>query len=208
MDDFELISRCAQNDPVARDAFIKQYLGVICGSIRKATNSRFVKFGKRLSPSEYEEVISDLSHDVVIALFKDDCKGLMGYKAKDGCPLGGYIGTIAVRKAIDYWRRKKDENSIQEAEESEFGSSKEMIKAQTDPDAHQFIEAFMNKETTSILLSHLNQDERQLCEYIYFEEMETGAIAKLLNISVDNLYMRKKRLLAKLREIAIQKNIC
>ncbi|MEI8012018.1 MAG: sigma-70 family RNA polymerase sigma factor [Candidatus Omnitrophota bacterium] len=208
MNNIELINGCVDKDPVARDAFIKQYLPVIYGSIRNATRSHFVKFGKRASFDEYDDIVEEISHDVVIALFDNDCKVLKVFEGKDGCPLGGYVGTIAIRKAIDYWRRIKNVDSIQEEEESEWGPSKKMVDAQTDPNAEKAFEGFINKESISILLNALDAAERKLCDQIFFQEQEPAVIAQSLNISIDNFYMRKKRLLEKLRDIAGRKNIC
>ena len=208
MDDFELIKRCAEKDPVARDAFIKQYLPIIYGSIRKASLSRFEKFGKRASHDEYDEIVKEIAHDVVISLFDNDCKVLKDFKGKDGCPLGGYIGAIAVRKAIDYWRRIKNINSIDEEEEREQGPSREIIDAQTDPESEKPFEDFINKESISVLLSFLEKEDRELCDRIFFKEQDPAVIAKELSISIDNFYMRKKRMLEKLKDIAKKKKIC
>ena len=208
MTDSELIQGCITGDKKSREELVLQFLPIIYGSIRNKTKSHFEKYGKRVSYDEHEDIVQELVHDVVISLLDDNCKALKVFEGKNGCPLGGYIGTIAIRKAIDYWRSIKNVTSIQEGEDSDLGQSKELIDAQIDPNAEDAFGGFINKELVSTLLSHLNEDEKYLCDLVFFQELKPEMIAKALTISVDNFYMRKQRLLKKLKDISRQENIC
>jgi RNA polymerase sigma factor (sigma-70 family) len=204
----ELIQGCVTGDKKSKDDFILRFLPIIYGSIRNRTKSHFEKYGKRVSHDELEDIIEELAHDVVISLLDDNCKALKVFEGKGGCPLEGYIGTIAIRKAIDYWRSIKNMTSIQESEDSVLGPSKELIDAQIDSDAEENITGFIHKELVSKLLSYLDKDDKLLCELVFIQEQRSETIAEVLGISIDNLYVRKQRVLRKLRDISQQKKLC
>ena len=206
MTDAELIHQCLNNDRNAWDEFAQRFLPIIYGTIKNTSKDRFEKFGKQLSRDEYEEIVMELAHDVFVSLMADHCKALRKFEGRGGCPLGGYIGTIANRKALDYWRKIKDTESLDE--EVAIGEGKPIKKQDMLSGEHDQLKNLLAKDTVSMLLENLDAQDRKLCELLFLQGMEAKDVAHEIGISVGHFYVRKQRVIQKLKESASKKEFC
>jgi len=200
MDDFELIQGCISGDKKAWDDFVDRYSRLIYDSIIRT----FRKYGADFN----KDVLDDLHNDVFVKLLDSDYKALRIFEARNGCKVATYIRTISVRKGIDFLRRIKPVISIEEDAENEVGTNPRIIEALTVFTTEDSAGAGESVEVSKALLNELNDDELSLCELFFIEKESPEIIADKLGISVDNFYVRKQRVLKKLKRIAKDKNFC
>ena len=206
MTDTELIQGCIDRDKKAWDEFVLRFSRIIYGSIRNTSKNNFEKYGKQVSDYEYKEIVETLAHEVFVSILKDNCRALKNFE--DRCPLGGYIGTIANRKAIDYWRRLRNQESIDAEIDTQEGKMQKSFAGLEDDSTRDGLKGVFNRDTVALLLNSLDDQERKLCELFFIDGLPPNEVAERLEINVDHFYVRKQRLVKKLQEIAIRKNIC
>lgn len=200
MEDSELIKGCVSGDKRYWDAFVEQYSRLIYDSIIRT----FKKFGV----SVINDVIDDLFNDVFLALLKDQCKVLREFEGRNGCTLASYLRTISVRRTIDCWRKQRPTISIEQESDTENGNKLEFIKELIFVEDHDslFKEDAIN--IVNLIFAQLEKDEQRFCELCFIENKDPLEISSIIGISVDNFYVRKQRMLDKLRRIAKDKKIC
>ncbi len=206
MTDAELIKGCIDRDKKTWDEFVIRFSPIIHGSIRNTSKNHFEKYGKRASSFEYDEIVDELSHEVFVSILKDNCIALKKFAGH--CPLGGYIGTIANRKAIDYWRRLRNQESIDAEVDTQEGKMQKSFIGLQDDSTREGLKDIFNRDTVALLLNGLDEQERKLCELTFLDELPPNEVAERLGINVDHFYVRKQRLIKKLKEIAAGKDIC
>lgn len=200
MNDLILIRSCLGKEKKAWDNFIDQFSKLVYSSIIGAFN----KYGAKINDDD----IDDLHNDVFLAFLEDDFHVLRIFEGRNGCSLASYIRTIAVRKTIDYLRRLKSNVSLDEEVDTQKGEKARFIKELAIFDSHRQLEEEESSKIVEMLLMGLDEKEKQLCSLCFFENHEPALAAQQLGISIDNYYVRKQRLLNKLKEIAINKNLC
>lgn len=206
MTDAELIQGCIDHNKKAWDEFVLRFSPIIYGTIKNRSKNHFEKYGKRASHYEYEEIVETLAHEVFVSILKDNCKALKTFGGL--CPLGGYIGTIANRKAIDYWRRLRNQESIDAEIDTQEGKMQKSFVGLEDDSTRDGLKGVFNRDTVALLLNSLDEQERKLCELSFLDELPPNEVAQRLGINVDHFYVRKQRLVKKLKEIAAKKDIC
>lgn len=199
MDDFELIKGCISGDKKCWDAFVTQYTRLIYDSI--------IRTFSRIGESVANDLIDDLHNDVFIRLLDKQCKALREFEGRDGCSLASYIRTISVYTAIGYLRKLKPTISIDAERDEEDGKKTSFIRELSIFDTYRSLEKEEAKETFNQLLSELKEEEKQICQLL-LNNIEPGKIAKQLGIPLKHFYVRKQRLINKLRKIAKDKKIC
>lgn len=200
MDDFELTRSCISGDKKAWDYFVERFSRLIYDSIRRT----FKKYGANLN----EDIIDDLHNDVFLALLDNDYRKLQSFEGRNGCSLASFVRTIAVNKTIDYWRRLRPEISIDEQDETSESKRTKFFKELMTFDTHDSLEQEDIDRRVGVLLGELTEEEKQFCQLCFNDGLKPADIANQLGISVDNFYVRKQRLLNRLKKIAQDKNVC
>ena len=186
MKDFELIQGCISRDKQSWDSFVERFTRLIYDSILKTL--------KRYAWPADQQILDELHNDVFVYLLDNDCKILRAFRGDNGCELPHYIRTITVRKTVDYLRKQKRVYSIDE-------------RILTPEMVERALERQEDIETVDMLLAELKDDDRRLCRMFFKEGRRPEDIASQLGISVDNFYVRKQRVLRKLKQIAVSKKI-
>lgn len=200
MNDFELIKGCTAGDKQSWDCFVEQFSRLIYDSIRRT----FRKYGANFN----EDIINDLHGDVFLSLLDNGYRKLRSFEGRNGCTLASFVRIIAVNKTIDYWRRLRPEVSIDEQDETSESKKAKFFKELMTFDTHDSLEKEDIDQRVGILLGELTEEEKQFCQLCFNDGLKPADIAKQLGISVDNFYVRKQRLLNRLKKIAQDKNIC
>lgn len=200
MDDFELINGCISCDKKSWDIFVERFTRLIYDSIIRT----FKKYGAEIN----QDLIDDLHNDVFVFLLDNQYKTLKAFEGRNGCTLASYIRTISVRKTIDYWRRLKPTISIDQEEDSEEGKKQKFFSELAIFDEHESLEQEDMLQMFEALFQSLQEDERRFCQLCFIDNQKPEEAAKQLGISIDNFYVRKQRILNRLRQIAKDKGIC
>ena len=135
---------------------------------------------------DIEECVSDVFADVFFAL---------GEKSKLSGELKGFIGTVAKRRAIDYYRHaksnKKDTISIEEDSvgqiSCEFDVEEEIIDSEINRMVYDCVQALGEPDSSIII-------------YKYYYNKSSGEIAEILSMKPSAVRMRCSRALTRLKE--------
>lgn len=195
-----LLQRCLSGEKQAWDEFVKQYSRLVYDSIIRTFN--------RFSSFRENDVIGDLHNDVFLALLKDQYQALRRFEGRNGCRLASYIRTISVNITINYLKRKKPTISIHEEYDTEDGKRARFIKELAIFDPYDLLEAKETIEAVNRLFSRLKEDEKEFCKLYFIDGVEANEMAKHSGITVDYFYVRKQRMIDKLRKIAKEEKIC
>ncbi len=163
----------------AHKALVDEYINYVYTIV-------YNKLRSTLRHEDIEECVSDVFADVFLGL--DDQSNYEG-------DLKGYIGTVAKRRAIDYYRRQKnrrivpisinDEN-INELT-SEFDVEREVIGSETQRIIFDKIKLLGEPDSTIII-------------YKFYYNKSSTEIATILSMKASAVRMRSSRALKRLKE--------
>lgn len=200
MDDFELIEGCVLGNKQCWDEFVEKFSRLIFDSILRT----FRKYGANIN----NDVIDDLHNDIFVILLKGQCKALKEYEGRNGCSLASYLRTISVRRTIDYLRKQRPTVSIDQEIDTEEGKKLQFIKELSVFDDSYSFNKEDAKKVVDLVFAELKEEEKKFCSLCFMENKNPEDLAKLFNISVDNVYVRKQRMLNRLKQIVKDKKIC
>jgi RNA polymerase sigma-70 factor (ECF subfamily) len=192
--DFNLIQRCLAKDKKAWDEFVERYSHLIYDAILRT-------FGRYGHPRQ-SDVLADLHNDIFLFILEDECRVLKQFEGRNGCQLAHYLRTVSIRRTVDFLRRirstvsldHEENDSLRDifiVEEGSFGSNG--AAAMVSGEQMQMLER---------LIGELKDSDRELCRLLLKDGFNPQEIAGELGISMDYFYVRKKRLLDKLKHMA------
>jgi RNA polymerase sigma factor (sigma-70 family) len=199
MDDFELIKRCVSGNKAAWDCFVERFTRLIYDSV--------IRTLRRCGHQVEQELVNDLHQDIFVSFLEDRYKALREFKGRNGCRLAHYLRTIAVRKTVDHLRGSRRMESFDKEADGEgtrhFGLLKELAVFNT----HRELDEREAAAITGALLSEIKEDDRRICQMFYHDGRKPKEIAQQFGITIEHFYVRKKRILDRLKEIAVDKKI-
>lgn len=178
-DERELLLACIEGEKRAWDELVDQYSRLVYGTITQTLRLYHVQAD--------QTVVEDLFQDFFLSLLRGQCKKLRQFKGERGCSLASWLRMVGTRLTIDFLRKQQHLEVASEA--APEGST----------DAYAGV---INKEQERLLveaLSALPAGDRLLIE-LCFKELPAEDIAVILGTSVNAVYTRKSRIVAKLRE--------
>ncbi|MEE2788211.1 MAG: sigma-70 family RNA polymerase sigma factor [Myxococcota bacterium] len=190
LDDETLLKHCVAGDAQAMAGLVTRYERYIRTVVGKTVR----KYTSHVDGT----VIDDLTQEVFIGLFENECRRLRMFEGRNGCPLRAWLRVVAMRTTVSRMRRWKKFSQLPN-DETDRGSTKLVDQG---PTATQMLAArdeFTRKAKLINLASRLSSDDRQLIEMIYVHEMSVPEITKALKSRRGALYMRKNRALIRLR---------
>jgi len=93
----ELLARCLEGEPAARDGFVGRYAAIIYGAVERVIRSR--------RPADPSLSIEDIAQEVFLKLFRSDARLLRTYDAARAS-LSTWLTIVARSTALDLLRRK------------------------------------------------------------------------------------------------------
>ncbi len=102
--------------------------------------------------------------------------------------LKNWIGVVSKYKTIDYKRKYLNELKLYDIDDDLNIIDKNLLECEI-------------KEEVNYLLQNLNEKDRQLFIKRYIEDLDIDTIAKEMNTSSSNIYMRISRCKQKLRKL-------
>lgn len=179
MTDQEIISSLIAHDPkVTAQFFFKDCRPLFISIIRRVFGNQIV---------DYDEIISEL----YVLLMENDARKLRTFKYES--TLFQWLKTIAVRHCLELKRRGKVIDN--ESQEPLVNSGKNL----------SYVESSQAKMDVESLLRQMNNQRYALVIHLLMiEEKSPEEVAKLLSITVANLYNIKRRAMKALVEVALK----
>jgi RNA polymerase sigma factor (sigma-70 family) len=188
-DENTILERCLAQDKKAWDVFVDRYNRLIYNAIVQTLN-------KYSFPIE-NQIVDDLFQTVFLSLIEYNYKKLRQFQGK--CKLSGWLHIIAVRITIDFLRKKSISLSLNGETEQER-SIKESI-ANGNPLPDEVIDQEEEKIIFDKVKSELKTKEQLFIELYYNREFSSVKVAKIMNITPNNVYQIKSRVREKMRTI-------
>jgi len=192
-DDAQLIQRCLSGEKAAWEEFVERFTRLIYDGVIRTLR----QFGH---PAD-ADLVEDLHHEVFVALLQERGRALRAFEGRRGCQLAHYIRTIAVRKTIDYLRRSGRTVSLDDQDEHGVAA---LAQRQGVPleDVRDRLARQDTAQATEALLAGLPEEERRFCRMWFYERVGPAQIARHFQISVPHVYVRKHRILKRLKAMA------
>ncbi|MFC1858267.1 RNA polymerase sigma factor [Thermodesulfobacteriota bacterium] len=188
-EDFELIAKCLAGDARAAETFVRRYSDIIYRSLQHTLIEKHIPFTR--------EDLKDLHNTVFLQLFDNNGRKLRQFKGKNGCSLATWIKIISVRSTLNFIRKKghdgitgrKQQVSIEDYQE--FADEKEGTWTLLERSEKERL----LRNGTDLLSARY-----KLFFKLHFDHGLTIAeIADALQLSIQNAYTLKHRLIQKLK---------
>ena len=194
-----IVARCLTGEKQAWDEFVEKYSKLVYNSIYRTLGLT----GYKIEP----DLIDDLYQDFFVSILNGDYYKLKIFKWKNNCSIATWLSVIARNMVLDYIRKnsktKEKEESIDKDKIDE--ENKTFLKDLLAYNEKTACEKLCYEEEIDRLqkvIEKLSFEDKNLVEMLYYQELSCEEIAIILNKSVDALYMQKKRLLEKIKEVA------
>lgn len=190
-DDRAALAACLEGGRAGSAAFVERFAGLV---------HHFVAATLRRSGGEASpERVEDLCQDVFVALFDDDCRRLRMYRGERGCSVASWVRVITVRHVLNAVRRDRPHASLDD------DRAPAVVDAAPDPLERLLTRADRARFDVLIALAEdLSPGDRLLLEMLYLRGMAAPAISAALQVGRGVIYVRKNRLLARLRKAAAE----
>jgi len=188
--DQELLSRClSKEDASGWEQFVHTYSKLIWSSIHKT----FRSYSFPYDPEDVEDVYST----VFLSLVENDFRKLRQFQGRNACTLSTWLAVVAVNRTIDFLRRQKRRSRVLSLDD-------DTLFLEPIGDGRLNAEELLIEQQSASALAEaaagLSEPEKQMLELIVSDQKGPEAAAAALGISMEALYTRKHRLIAKLKK--------
>ncbi len=130
-----------------------------------------------------------VAEDIAACTFEDALRGIrrMHWQGK---PVSAWLYRIASRRVIDHYRRAKSD-PVEGIEDRQAG----------DASPAETVEASETAAAVREALARLSPRDREIIQFVYFDELETGQIAAIWDCTANSVYVRLHRALKRLRTL-------
>ncbi len=143
------------------------------------------------------DLVDDLTHEVFLALFRDDGRKLRTFAGRHGCSFAGWLKVVAVRLTIDRLRRDSRMVALDDDTPGMLELKRGLRSNLPEPEA-----VMQGAETAARLsraMAQLGPKDRLLVELHLVRGAALEEVARLLGVSMNAAYVRKSRVLDRLR---------
>ena len=143
------------------------------------------------------DLAEDLTHEVFVALFRDDGRKIRTFAGRHGCTFAGWLKVVAVRLTIDRLRRDTRLVALDDDTPHMLELRRTLRSDGPDPEA-----VLQGAETAARLqqaMAELAQKDRLLAEMHLVRGAPLEEVARLLGVTMNAAYVRKSRVLDRLR---------
>lgn len=192
-----LVEKFISGDRVAQRQFINEYKNLIYNCIYRTLENYVFKLEI--------DIIDELYQETYLKFLKDDFNNLKRFKWKNGSSLATWISHLTRNLVIDYIRKNSKYKTVQQSanEPIKEGESTKLIDTIGDIKYSplSILEKEENLQLLRKALDDLSESDKQVVELLYFQELSYEEIAKILDKSINAIYMQKKRVIEKIKEI-------
>ncbi len=183
-----LIAAYLAGEPDAGDRIVAAFGGVVRDAI-----GRFLAMRLRTRL----DLVDDLTHEVFLALFAEGGRKLRTYAGRHGCSFGGWLKVVAVRLTIDRLRREARLVPLDDDTPRMLELRRTLRTDAPGPEeAMQGVEA---AERLAQALAELGPKDRLLAELHLIRGRSLDDVASVLGVTINAAYVRKSRVLDRLR---------
>ncbi len=143
------------------------------------------------------DLADDLTHEVFLALFRDDGARLRQFEGRNGCSFGGWLRVVAVRLTIDMLRRERRLTSLDAETPSMNELRRELASADAGPE--EMVVGVELGERLQAAVATLAAKDRLLIELHILRGRPLEDVATILGVTMNAVYVRKSRVLDRLR---------
>lgn len=190
IDETTLLAACIDGDRRALDAFVSRYSRLVYFHVNNTL--------RRLRGQLDTELADDLYQQVFVMLLEDDRRRLRLYQPDKGCSVASWIRIITIRAVINVLRRQRRTVSLDD-------ESRPIAVADEGADPFATLTAGGDQRWEALLpvvAAKLSGSDRLLLDLVYTRRLDAAAIAAALQIKRSQVYVRKNRLVRRLRRHA------
>jgi RNA polymerase sigma factor (sigma-70 family) len=143
------------------------------------------------------DLVDDLTHEVFLALLRDDGRKLRTFAGRHGCSFAGWLKVVAVRLTIDRLRRDARMIALDDETPGMLELKRGLRSQQPEPEA--IVQAAETATRLSRAMAQLGPKDRLLVELHLVRGAALEDVARLLGVSMNAAYVRKSRVLDRLR---------
>jgi len=171
----ELIVRCREGDPKAKDEFVDRYCGLICSAVVRVATGRI--------PNDPALSVEDIVQDVFLRLFRDDARLLRSYDPRRAA-MTTWLTVVARSTTLDSLRKRR------------------LATVPLDPAEHAApVDEDEKGPATALLPRDLLAPRQMLVLHLLFDQgMDVPAAAKLLAVKPQSIRSTKHKAISRLRE--------
>ncbi len=171
----ELIVRCCEDDPKAKDEFVDRYCGLIYSAVMRVAAGRI--------PNDPILSVEDIVQDVFLRLFRDDARLLRSYNPQRAA-MTTWLTVVARSTTLDSLRKRR------------------LATVPLDPAEHAAPVAEVEKGPATVLVPRDLLSARQMLvlHLLFDREMDVVAAAKLLAVKPQSIRSTKHKAISRLRE--------
>ncbi len=145
------------------------------------------------------DLADDLTHEVFLALFRDDARRLRRFEGRNGCSFGGWLRVVALRLAIDVLRRERRVVSLDDDGPAMTDLRRALRSADGDPELG--VQGHETATQLAAAIATLGAKDRLLVELHLVRGASLPTVAAALGVTANAAYVRKSRVLERLRQI-------
>jgi RNA polymerase sigma-70 factor (ECF subfamily) len=143
------------------------------------------------------DLADDLTHEVFLALFRDDGRKLRTFAGRHGCSFAGWLKVVAVRLAIDRLRRDTRLVAL-DADTPRMLEIRRSLQSD-DPGPEAAMQGTETAERLTRAIAELGPKDRLVAEIHLVRGRPLEEVAQLLGVTMNAAYVRKSRILERLR---------
>jgi RNA polymerase sigma factor (sigma-70 family) len=143
------------------------------------------------------DLAEDLTHEVFLALFRDDGRKLRKFEGRNGCSLAGWLRVVAVRFTIDTLRRERRLVSLDD--DSRTMTELRRTLRTDEPSPEDTLTASEIGAHLQDAIRRLAPKDRLLVELHVLRGAPLLDVAAALGVTANAAYVRKSRVLERLR---------
>jgi RNA polymerase sigma factor (sigma-70 family) len=177
-------------DPDGAERLVAAFGGVVHEAI-----ARFLAFRVRSRP----DLADDLTHEVFLALFRDDGRRVRTFAGRHGCSFAGWLKVVAVRLTID--RLRRDTRLVALDDDTPHMLELRRTLRSDSPDPEEVMQGAETAERLKQAMAELAQRDRLLAEMHLIRGAPLEDVAQVLGVSMNAAYVRKSRVLDRLRRV-------
>ncbi len=191
-------SETAEIDPalaayLAGDADGADRLIAVFGGVVREAIARFLAFRVR----SRLDLAEDLTHEVFLALLRDDGRKLRTFVGRHGCSFAAWLKVVAVRLTID--RLRRDARQVALDDDTPHMLEVRRTLRSDGPDPEDVMQGAETADRLKRAMADLAQKDRLLAEMHLVRGAPLEDVAQLLGVSMNAAYVRKSRVLDRLR---------
>lgn len=143
------------------------------------------------------DLADDLTHEVFLALMSDDGRRLRHFEGRNGCSFAGWLRVVAIRLAIDLLRRERRLVSLDD-EGAAMTAFRRALRSEGD-DPELGVQGAETAARLAAAVASLGAKDRLLVELHLMRGAPLPAVATALGVTANAAYVRKSRVLERLR---------